>query len=676
MGAGPPRPSLARWSLFAVTWHFSVWVGWAFVAAAAIKVQPAMGSMPWAFWVIAGLVLLGEFRPVKTGGWFDQNGTVTTTAFVLAIMYLWGPWPALLLQAGATTVSQRSQKKPSWTLFFNVGQYCVSLMAAWVPMYLAGEGDGLVAAGRTMQGQDLSWIAAGWVAWFVANNALVSGLAADQGQTFREAFFDDFWFYVVSTAAVLALSPIVVLVAQGSLYFIPLLLIPMFAVHQTGRISMVAEQQSLHDALTGLPNRKYLLRRLDEAVSSPQREPFALCLLDLDRFKEVNDTLGHHVGDQLLVLVSQRLSAVLRPDDLVARLGGDEFALLLPGVTNSKAAAEVAHRVRHSMEEPFNLEGVLLELEASFGITVWPEHGDAVEQLMRRADVAMYVAKESHGDVEVYDPSRDHNTTDRLGLLAALRRAIDAHELEVHYQPKVSVGARDVVGVEALVRWNHPERGYIPPDEFIPLAETSGLMHRLTEFVIDAALGQVAEWRRMGLPVSVAVNVSARDLHGAELLRTVSEGLARHRVPASFLCLELTERTLMTEHTRVMDTLEALEALDVTLSLDDFGTGYSSMFMLQRLPVSEIKVDRSFVSRLADGGDDASIVRSIIELAHGLGLDAVAEGVETEQVWQQLVALGCDNAQGWLISRPMSGDLATAWLQGQMDVAPAALRAV
>ena len=481
---------------------------------------------------------------------------------------------------------------------------------------------------------------------------------------------------MVSTAAVLALSPIVVLVAQGSLYFIPLLLIPMFAVHQTGRISLVAEQQSLHDALTGLPNRKYLLRRLDEAVSSPHREPFALCLLDLDRFKEVNDTLGHHVGDQLLVLVSQRLSAVLRPDDLVARLGGDEFALLLPGVTNSKAAAEVAHRVRHSMEEPFNLEGVLLELEASFGITVWPEHGDAVEQLMRRADVAMYVAKESHGDVEVYDPSRDHNTTDRLGLLAALRRAIDAHELELHYQPKVSVGARDVVGVEALVRWNHPERGYIPPDEFIPLAETSGLMHRLTEFVIDTALGQVADWRRMGLPVSVAVNVSARDLHGAELLRTVSEGLARHRVPASFLCLELTERTLMTEHTRVMDTLEALEALDVTLSLDDFGTGYSSMFMLQRLPVSEIKVDRSFVSRLADGGDDASIVRSIIELAHGLGLDAVAEGVETEQVWQQLVELGCDNAQGWLISRPMSGDLATAWLQGQMDVAPAALRAV
>jgi EAL domain-containing protein (putative c-di-GMP-specific phosphodiesterase class I) len=301
---------------------------------------------------------------------------------------------------------------------------------------------------------------------------------------------------------------------------------------------------------------------------------------------------------------------------------------------------------------------------------VWPEHGDNVEQLMRRADVAMYVAKEAHGDVEVYDPSRDHNTTDRLGLLAALRRAIDAQELELHYQPKVSVGARDVVGVEALVRWNHPERGYIPPDEFIPLAETSGLMHRLTEYVVDTALGQVADWRRMGLQVAVAVNVSARDLHGPELLRTVSEGLARHRVPASFLCLELTERTLMTEHTRVMDTLEALEALDVTLSLDDFGTGYSSMFMLQRLPVSEIKVDRSFVSRLADGGDDASIVRSIIELAHGLGLDAVAEGVETEQVWQQLEQLGCDNAQGWFIGRPMSAELATDWLQGQMQVTP------
>jgi EAL domain-containing protein (putative c-di-GMP-specific phosphodiesterase class I) len=307
---------------------------------------------------------------------------------------------------------------------------------------------------------------------------------------------------------------------------------------------------------------------------------------------------------------------------------------------------------------------------------VYPDHGTEVEQLMRRADVAMYLAKELHTGVEVYDPARDRNSTDRLGLLAALRRALEEGELDLHYQPKVTIGdvghaTAQVVGVEALLRWNHPTRGFIPPDEFIPLAETSGLMHRLTEFVIDTALAQVAAWRADGLPVAVAVNVSARDLHGSELARTVSEGLARHRVPAPLLKLELTERTLMAEHTRVLDTLIALEALDVELSLDDFGTGYSSMFMLKRLPVSEIKVDRSFVSKLAEHGEDASIVRSIIDLAHALGLQAVAEGVETAEVWSQLQDLGCDEAQGWLVARPMPAEAATTWLREHAD--PAAL---
>jgi diguanylate cyclase (GGDEF)-like protein len=404
-------------------------------------------------------------------------------------------------------------------------------------------------------------------------------------------------------------------------------------------------------------------------VSKPAAadSPFALAILDLDRFKDVNDTLGHHVGDRLLELVAARISGALRPGDMVARLGGDEFALVLPFISDDRSAADVASRVRQALVEPFTLEDVLLELEASIGIAVFPEHGVDVELLMRKADVAMYLAKEHHTGIEVYDPARDHNSADRLGLLAALRRAIDAHELELHYQPKVTLADSEVIGVEALVRWNHPVRGYIPPDEFIPLAETSGLMHRLTDFVIDTALAQVAAWRGEGLPVAVAVNISARDLHGTELARSVSEGLAKHRVPAPFLLLELTERTLMAENTRVMDTLIALEALDVALSLDDFGTGYSSMFMLKRLPVSEIKVDRSFVSRLGEGDGDSSIVRSIIDLAHALGMQAVAEGVETEEVWDELVGLGCDTAQGWYVSRPMAPEAATDWLRGELN---------
>jgi diguanylate cyclase (GGDEF)-like protein len=674
MGAVPARPSMSRLSLFALTWQFSVWVGWALVVVSAVKVQPVMGEMPASFWVVAALVLLGELRPVRTAGSWDAQGTVTSTAFVFAIMYMWGLWPALLLQAGVTVTSELVKRKPPWKLFFNVGQYVLSATAACVPMVVAGLPHGLVPAGRTLSGTDLLWIVPTWVIWFVVNNTLVSGVAADEGQSFWQEFSQDIGYYVVTTAAVLALSPLIVLAAMSSPWYVPLLLIPMFAVHKTAHMSLVEQHKALHDPLTGLPNRKYLLQRLDEAVQRPDVTRFSVALLDLDRFKEVNDTLGHHVGDRLLEMVAQRIQGVLRGEDLVARLGGDEFAVVMPQLANDREAADVSRRVRDALVEPFQLEEVLLELEASIGIALYPEHGTDVEQLMRRADVAMYLAKELHSGVEVYDPARDRNSTDRLGLLAALRRALDDGELDLHYQPKVTIGevghaTAQVVGVEALLRWNHPTRGFIPPDEFIPLAETSGLMHRLTDFVIDTALAQVAQWRAEGLPVAVAVNVSARDLHGSELARTVSEALARHRVPAPLLKLELTERTLMAEHTRVMDTLIALEALDVELSLDDFGTGYSSMFMLKRLPVSEIKVDRSFVSKLSEHGEDASIVRSIIDLAHALGLQAVAEGVETAEVWTQLQDLGCDEAQGWLVARPMPADAATAWLHEHADAA-------
>jgi len=663
MGGKSARPSLTRPSLFAASWHLAVWGGWGLVAVAAVEVQSVMGGMPAAFWVIAVLVLLGELRPVRTAGSYGSEGTVTSTAFVFAILYLWGLWPALLLQAVVTVTSELVKRKRAWITFFNVGQYVLSVSAAWLAMVVVGLPDGIAPVGHQLTGWDLTWIAASWVIWFVVNDVLVAGVGADVGQTFLQGIFENIFFYIVTSAAVLALSPLIVLAAQTSVWYVPLLMIPMFAVHKTARISLQEQHKALHDSLTGLPNRKFLLRSVGEAVEQVDAPPFALALLDLDRFKEVNDTLGHHVGDQLLQLVAVRIRGVLRPEDLVARLGGDEFAVYLPDVTGARAAADVAIRIRQALNEPFQLEDVLLELEVSIGIAVFPEHGADVEQLMRRADVAMYVAKEQHTEVEVYDPARDRNSTGRLGLLAALRRALDADELDLHYQPKVALEGGGVVGVEALIRWNHPERGFIPPDEFIPLAETSGLMHRLTAFVVNTALAQVAQWRDEGFLVAVAVNVSARDLHGAELARTVSEALARHRVPATLLKLELTERTLMAEHSRVLDTLVALEALDVELSLDDFGTGYSSMFMLKRLPVSEIKVDQSFVSRLGVDGEDASIVRSIIELAHGLGLQAVAEGVETAEVWEQLVSLGCDTAQGWFVSRPMPGEAATQWLR-------------
>jgi diguanylate cyclase (GGDEF)-like protein len=664
----PDRPPLNRWSLFAFGWWLAVAGGLPLVGFAVVQTVPLLAGADPAFWVIVGLVLLGELRPVITAGGYDPQGVVTSHAFVFAAMYLYGPWPAITFLSLATLMSEIARKKDLWRIPFNVGQYTLSLapaaliMTVWLTNVgrsmptLAQPADGLVPA-------DLLWVVPGWFAFFFTNNALVSMLAGDEGRTFAQDFFDDFGYYFVTTFAVLALSPLVVFVAAEPIY-LPLLLLPLYAVYKTASISREKEHQSLHDALTGLPNRKMILGRLGECIeeASRSRTSVGFCLLDLDRFKEVNDTLGHHVGDRLLSVAAQRIQGALRPHDLVARLGGDEYAILLDPVRDSAAAVEVAQRVRVALTKPFHLEGMLFELEASVGVAVYPEHGQDVEPIVRRADVAMYLAKEERTGVEVYVADRDKNSASRLSLLGGLRNGLENGELQVHYQPKVAVGSGAVVGVEALIRWHHPLRGLVMPDEFIPMAEHSGLMGPLTAFVIDQSLEQVARWRSAGLDVPVAVNVSMRDLHGGELVDVVASALERHDLPASALVLELTERVLTRDSDEVTRALTSLRRLGVTVSLDDFGTGYSSMVLLKRLPITEIKIDRSFVSRLSLDLEDVTIVRSIIDLAHGLGMTAVAEGVETEQVWDLLDDLGCDAVQGWYVSRPLNAENATSWL--------------
>jgi diguanylate cyclase (GGDEF)-like protein len=667
------RLSLRRKSGFSSVWYATVFAGAGLLVAAAVDIRPHLPLYHATFWIVAGLAVGGELLPVRTSRATETQGTLISTTFVFATLYVWGLWPALLLEAVATLVAAQLHRRPPWESAFRTGAGVLAVAVAWFAMLFAGVPLGLEAAGLELHGADLFWVIPGWLAWFAVDTAIEGFVAHADGRRLYPTLPGDFWYDIVTSAAVLALAPVVAVSLHESAWFLPVLLIPLLVVYQAARLSLDEQHKALHDPLTGLPNRKFLMDKLAAATAprhggvadpdAPSRPPFVLCLLDLDRFKDVNDTLGHHVGDELLSLLAQRIQGVLRTDDMVARLGGDEFAVYLPAISSGRKAVELATRIREALVEPFSLKQVVLEVEASIGIAMFPQHGSESDELMRRADVAMYVAKELQSGIEVYDPDHDFHNTDRLGLLAALRSALDASQLELHYQPEVSLGTGEVVGVEALVRWQHPSRGYIPPDEFIPLAETSGLMHRLTAFVIDAALEQVAAWQLEGMVVTVAVNVSSRDLHGPWLARAVSESLARHRVPASLLRLELTERTLMAEHSRVLDTLIALEALDVEISLDDFGTGYSSMFMLKRLPVSEIKVDRSFVSMLADAGEDASIVRSIIDLAHALGMQAVAEGVETAEVWQQLVDLGCDTAQGWFVSRPMDGPTATIWLR-------------
>ena len=621
-------------------------------------------SMGPAFLMAAVLLVLGELRPLFTPATRDQNGVATSTTFVFALLLHWGIGVAILMQAIATVVADRTNGKAWWRTSFNVAQYSLSYGAAAGVLTLMGSGASPAAPLR-VAGADLPAIALAGFAFFVVNDLLVSqAIALHANRKLWPVLRGDLAYQGLTTAALLALSPVVVIVLERSVAILPLLLLPLFAVYKNASVSAEREHQALHDTLTGLPNRKLLLSKVTAAISDarPADEQVCLFLLDLDRFKDVNDTLGHHVGDELLTHVADRLGAVLRPGDTVARLGGDEFGVLVPVIRDRTMAREVAERIRAALAQPFVLNDVSIDLEASIGIALYPAHATQANELMQRADVAMYQAKETRSGIETYDPERDPHSTQRLSLFGQLRRAIEDGELVLHYQPKVDIETGHVAGVEALVRWQHPERGMLAPDTFVPLAEQTGLMKSLTANVLEQALRQTAAWCDAGLTIRMAVNVSARDLHDDTFCNRVRDALTATGVPASFLELELTERVVMADPERALENLTALSRLGVRLSLDDFGTGYSSLAYLRRLPVTEIKIDKSFVLRMDVDDEDATIVRSTIDLAHGLGLRVLAEGVETAETWQRLSELGCDAAQGYFLSRPHPADVVTDWL--------------
>ncbi|MFE5619615.1 putative bifunctional diguanylate cyclase/phosphodiesterase [Streptomyces sp. NPDC056470] len=463
--------------------------------------------------------------------------------------------------------------------------------------------------------------------------------------------------------ALLGIAPLICVVAVAQPVLLPLFAVPLIALDSTLWIARARAEEQLRDPLTGLPNRQWLLERAWTALEEAEGEGVrsALVLIDLDRFRSVNDTLGHLAGDRLLLQIAERLKLALPRGAEAARLGGDEFAVLLPTADSTTSAQRVARHLVAELSSPLDLDGLTLVLEASAGVAVFPDHALDAEGLLRRADVAMYQAKRDRTGVEVYESKRDSNTPDRLGLLGDLRRALDAGEVELHYQPKVRFDGQ-VAGLEALVRWVHPERGRVPPDEFIAIAESSGLMPHLTEYVLETALAQVARWRAQGLNVPVAVNVSPRDVHTPGFAGAVAARLARHGVPAGALQLEITEHVLLEDPQRAADTMAGLTGHGVKMSLDDFGTGYSSLVHLRRLPVSELKIDRSFVARLAVDAEDAEIVRCTLDLAHSLGLLVVAEGVEDDETWERLRDLGCDAVQGWLVAAAMPPGETTAWL--------------
>jgi diguanylate cyclase (GGDEF)-like protein len=421
--------------------------------------------------------------------------------------------------------------------------------------------------------------------------------------------------------------------------------------------------QALHDELTELPNRTLLFDRIEQALHRAHRDghTVALFLMDLDRFKEVNDTLGHHFGDHVLQQVGKRIAGTLRETDTVARLGGDEFAVLIPdaGVEDAQRCAE---KLLEVLEISIPVNGMSLAVKSSIGIALYPQHGRDAETLLQHADVAMYQAKRNGAGCRLYAQDEDPHSLRRLTMIGELRAAIHNNQLELHYQPKVHLRQRRIVGVEALVRWQHPTLGLIMPDEFVSLAEQHGLITTLTDWVLRTAVEQCRDWRRRGISLRVAVNLSAHSLHNLELPDKIAAVLREADLPAELLDIELTETAMMADLAHAMDIFERLAAMGVRLSIDDFGTGMSSLSYLKRLPVNELKIDQSFVVDMAEDENNAVLVRSIIDLAHNIGREVVAEGVQDLDALQLLEMLGCDTAQGYFISRPRTAAELEEWL--------------
>ena len=618
------------------------------------------------FWVLAVMVVLGEIWPIVTPGHSRLEAPLASVTFAFGALIAWGLPVAVLLRGTSTVVTFLAKRKAPHRAAFNAAAATLGLAAGGAVLYLLGV--------RTSprhpwfpDGQDIWRILLAGAACFLVSYVLITvAIALHSREPVLRTLLRTLPYEVVVNLVLYATAPLVAMaIYTGSAVLVLLFGFPLGAIYVNAAISVQREHQAHHDELTGLANRKLLMLRLASTLSQAAGNgtKVGFLLLDLDRgLKEVNDTLGHAVGDRLLRLVAHRLTHSIRPGDLVARLGGDEFAVLLPSVKEASAAREVAARLRAAVAEPIRLEGMSFVIEVSIGIAMFPDDATADELLMQRADVAMYLAKQRRSGVERFVPELDRNSPARLALFGELRRGLDRGELELHYQPKVYLADQRAAGVEALVRWRHPVRGMLTPDDFIPVVQQSYLMREVTAYVIETALAQAAVWRQSGLDVPVSLNVSGRDLLDTGLADMVSQGLSRHRLPPASILIEIDERVLTSEPAHAVATAEALAGLGVGLSLDDFGTGYSNLVRLKRLPVSEVKIDSSFVSRILGSPDDEVVVKSILDLAAALGIRSVAEGVESADVAEALLTMGCVAAQGWHFARPMNAVSVTAWL--------------
>ncbi|HVU72320.1 MAG TPA: EAL domain-containing protein [Mycobacteriales bacterium] len=627
-----------------------------------------------AFAIIAICAAVGELLPVRLSvAMGDEAGVTTSTIFSFALLLAFGPGPAAAAMVIANLLTDLRRRLAFYKTAFNAATEVLGISAAALVLDLSGHG---YARGLPdIRSGTLPAIVAAAAAYFVTTMIATTGAVAAVRRTrFLPLLLADLPYQLSVVGSLLALGPVVAVVAFVSLWLVPVLLLPVFVVWRAAQFHVEREYktyQALHDALTGLPNRLLFRDRLEQAVENARETgtTSALILLDLDHFKEVNDTLGHSVGDVLLREVGERLSHSVRAHDTVARLGGDEFAVLMTNMANEDEARARAVTIVDALRRPVGADELVarlgLEIEGSMGLALTPHDGVDPDELLQFADVALYRSKEMRTPLQAYEAGGGETFFD-LALLAELREAVEGEQLILEYQPVLSTDTGKVDVVEALVRWRHPERGLVLPEDFVPAAESTGLVRPLTVYVLARALRERQEMAARGLAVRIAVNVARRNLLDPTFPAEVARLLDAHAVPPEALELEITESSLLSDPERAAGVLAELHRMGVRVSLDDFGAGYSSLSHLGRLPVDALKVDQSFVRGMGRGdAASAAIVRSVVDLGHALGMTVVAEGVEDAVQAAQLVGVGCDGLQGWYVARPMPASKLPAWMRSE-----------
>jgi diguanylate cyclase (GGDEF)-like protein len=633
--------------------------------ALVTRTRPLLGPQPLILALFGVSCLVTELHPLR---WLrrEEGGQVTSSwTFMMASLLVGPPLAAVGIAALAMLSGELASRNQAIRAVFNFSQIIVTMSAGAAVLVLTDQDRALQPHGAIAIAWLPAFLAASAVV-FVVNNALTcTVMALHQGVPISQTIRGFGAVNLSTDGVLLSLSPVFVVVAEKSLLLVPLLMVTTWTVYRMAELAIVRRHEANHDPLTHLPNRRFFDEHLHNAVVSAERshQKVGLVLIDLNGFKGINDRLGHDVGDRVLRDVAARMNSVRRSPDMLARIGGDEFALVLTHLDSVEAARVVADRVWDSFNEPCTVKGFPVSVAASLGIAVLPDHAESPETLMRRADEAMYSAKQGEKRVAVYEPKPDSPSVGRISLLSDVAGGLAANQFFLEYQPQVNLRSGRVVGAEALVRWRHPIAGVLPPSEFIGLAEQTELIGALTERVLKEAFAQGARWHEDGHPIRVAINISARNMHDLRFPDLVARLLEDTLCPPGQVDLEITEYTVGLDRETIHSVLTRLHQMGVSLSIDDFGTGYSSMAQLRELPVDRIKIDRSFVTNMVSDERNAFIVSAIVRLAQALGIEAIAEGVESPDVAGMLDAIGCSTAQGFLFGRPttaalLSGELA------------------